>query len=46
MNRIVFDKCEECGEDMEEDNRTLGSVKIFCPNEDCSEFVRSFWRDR
>ena len=46
MNRIVFDKCEECGEDMEEDARMVKRVKIFCPNEGCSEFVRSFWIDR
>ena len=46
LERIVFDKCETCGADMEEDARMIERVKIFCPNEDCPEFVRCFWMDR
>ena len=46
LKRIVFDKCTDCGTDMEEDARMVKRVKIFCPNEDCPEFVRCYWRDR
>lgn len=41
-----FGFCGECGIAMDENSRKIDRVEIFCPNEECPQFVRCFWRDR
>lgn len=44
--RVVEQSCKVCAGDLEINSRKVNDVEVFCPNSECTEFVRTFWISR
>lgn len=38
--------CENCGTQLALNRWRIAQAEVFCPNDQCSEFVQAFWIER